>query len=192
MSKTKENNFSLKKVKFRKDGGLEVDYGKTDVQEGGVVRTTLTEKCSAPAHPELEKITARLRGHFAAIHGLIPTELLTKGFDNLSEKEQIYFQTVIESIGITGVTFIGSDESDQKYIMTAKRQVLAGGYVGMATPKIMQDDNRYDCSDEFTTLMQQLHQEVYAYIVEKKYAQLSFDFDEEEAVSDNKAGLEAV
>lgn len=182
MSKTRENQFSLKKFKVRKDGGLDVEYSKTEVEEGSPIRNSILDRCSAPVHPDLQRLISMLRIHFAGIHGLIDLKYLKKSFEDMTDKENTLVMTVIEPIAITAVTYMGSDESDRKYIMSAKREVLAGGTVGFSTPTILQDDARYDCSAQLTDIMQQLMKEVFEYVVNKKYAQLSIEFEVEGVV----------
>ena len=179
MAKTRENQFSLRKFKVRKDNGIDVEYNKTEVEEGSPIRSSILDRCSAPVHPDLQRLISMLRIHFAGIHGLIDLKLLKKSFEDMTDKENTKVMTIIEAIAITGVTYVGSDESDRKYVITAKREVLAGGTVGFSTPTILQDDPRYDCSAQLTDIMQRLMQEVYEYVVNKKYAQLSIEFDAE-------------
>jgi len=182
MAKTREKEFSLRKFKVRKDGGLDVDYSKIEIEAGSPVRRSITDRCSAPMHPDLQRLISGLRTHFAGIHGLVDLKLVKKSFGEMSDKETSSLLTVVEAIAITGVTYVGSDESDRKYVMSAKREVLAGGTVGFSTPMILQDDSRYDCSAQLTNLMQEIMKEVYEYTINRKYAQLSIEFDEVESV----------
>lgn len=172
----KLNGFKLHKVKFRKDLGISAEYSIiTSLTDSNAVRKNITENCSAAAHPDVQRIIARLRCHFAAIHGLLLPELVMKDLEDLEESEQSKLQSVVERITMTGVTFIGSDESDSKYIMSASVEVLANGHVGYSTPTIAQDDSRYEPSGELTELLEALNDEVYLYVTEKKYAQLSME-----------------
>jgi len=98
-----------------------------------------------------------------------------KDLEEMEESEQQRLQGVVERITMTGVSFIGNDESDSKFTMSASVEVLANGHVGYATPLFSQDDSRYEPSGELTELLENLADEVYLYVVEKKYAQLSME-----------------
>lgn len=172
----KLNGFQLHKVKFRKDLGISAEYSLISAMgDNDAVRKSITENCSAPSHPDLQRITARLRQHFAAIFGILPVQLVMKDLEDMEESEQKKLQDIVERVTMTGVTFIGNDESDSKYTMSATLELLANGFVGCATPMIAQDDSRYEPSGELTELLENLADEVYLYVVEKKYAQLSLE-----------------
>lgn len=183
----KLNGFKLHNVKFRKDLGITAEYSLVIAGGDEPIRKKMSESCSAAQHPDMGRITSRLRCHFACIHGIIPASLVMKDLNELDELEQSKLQSVAESITITGCTFIGSDESDKKFILSASREVLPNSYVGFSTPIITADDSRYEPSGELTELMYNLEDEVYQYLMEKKYAQLSLDFKAESAnsTSDN-------
>lgn len=170
----KINGFQLHKVKFRKDLGISAEYSTiTAMGDNDAIRKSITVNCAAAAHPDLLRITARLRQHFAAIFGILPVSLVMKDLDDMDESEQKKLQDVVERVTMTGVTFIGNDDSDSKYTMSATLELLPNGFVGCATPMIAQDDSRYEPSGELTELLENLNDEVYEYAINSKYAQLS-------------------
>lgn len=187
----KQNGFQLHKVKFRKDLGICAEYSLvSSVGNNDAVRESIVRTCSAASHPDLQRIIARLRQHFAAIYGILPVQLVMKDLEEMEESEQQRLQGVVERVTMTCVTFIGNDESDRKYTMSATLELLANGFIGCSTPNIAQDDSRYEPSGELTELLENLADEVYLYVVEKKYAQLSLEIQFGKPDSDSDSDSE--
>ena len=190
--KDSKGSFNLIELKFRKDNGLNVTYSQIEEQGGNIISTKIEEKCNAGAHPDVDSLQARLRIHFAAIHGLVPVSFVKKSFEDMKPKEKELYQKMESTITIKGFTIVGSDDDDKKYILKANREVMPGGNIGMSTPKIMQDDSRYDGSAELTSIMQLLEAEAFEYIVNKKHSQIAMEFPMVEADrNQDNTGLEA-
>lgn len=189
---SKQEEFLLHKVGFRKDTGLNVEYGQVTQEGSDLVRDKITKNSSAKSHPDLAKATDSLRIHFAGIWKMLPMELVQKDFKEMTQFEMARVQEVLSSITIQKVTFIGADTDSKKYILSAKVELLPGGVIGAATPKISEDDSRYELSSELADLCETLRSEVFEYVFNKKYSQLSMEFDMEEAGADSDAShLEA-
>ena len=184
-------SFNLLEIKFRKDGGLNVTYNQLESQGGDPVSTKIEAKCNAAVHPDVDALRARLRIHFAAILNLVPTKFVKTSFDDMNAKDRELYQERESSITMKGITFVGSDDDNKQYILKANYEPLPGGNIGLATPKIAQDDPRYDGAAELTSIAQLLETEAYEYIINKKYQQLSIEFPMHEAEGNqDNVGLE--
>lgn len=188
---SQETEFLLQDVSFRKDTGLNITYSSVSQVDKGLIRDTISKKSNAKSHPDLERCKNELRVHFACVWNMLDVDLAAKDFSEMTEKEQSKVQSVLEKITITGVKFIGADTDSKKYMIKAKVELLAGGTIGSTTPQISDDDTRYELSSKLAYVCEMIKDEVRMYAFEKKYAQLSIEFDMEEATNSSDSPLEA-
>jgi len=175
-----KKNFKLKKFKLTKTG-VQIDYKKLYVANDQPESDLITNVKSLYRHSDLDQACMALRAHFACIHGLLPDKFVTCDIQDLKEQERNTLDDVISTIEITGVVFIGKDDSDESFKITAIREVLKGKKIGMTTPIINKDDMQYNCSEHLANICDIIKEEIYEYIFNNKSTQLSLFDDVEEA-----------
>jgi hypothetical protein len=174
--KITRENFTLRKVKRMKGGGIAATYQLNGKVDGEMIIKDMTEKTPVLQHPDLDKpfellVEMLLKSSryfdFMAI-------INSKEFKATAEQKtswESYMEEVAENVTINGITITGEGENQAVMIMSTlmadNMQVIA-----VNSPRIKLEEDLYSFEMELQELKDTIEREVYSYLFENKKAQL--------------------
>ena len=179
-----KDDFILKKVSFREDGGLEIEYREKVEKNGQEFLDEYTVKLLMPRHKDMSDAVDKLRIHVSRVFNQITfvemkTALKLKGpaannFDKIVDK---MFSVIVDNIKMISVTIRGGDKPNG-VILSGKRKCLGNNTVVMNTPTIHYENTSiYQQAQELGEEMDKLTNEVYEYIANSKTSENLLDFE---------------
>lgn len=179
-------HFTLASIKIMKDNrGVDVTY-KSVKMDGGVssVDTHSVTSCGVP-HPELIGAIESLAQYSVQACGLVK-------YLNSPEISKEYGQKAlletIESFSPTGISISGQD-AKKGAIITGVWNCFGNYKISLNTPRIMLDQQQFEFEDELNISVEEIEDEVFAYLFKNKRAQLGlFSGDETDNEDFNEDG----
>lgn len=187
------DNWKLDKIKLQEDLGVFAHYKEKVRKDENEYWLDKSVKSMIHRHPDLSNVADKMSLHVARIYGILGIGLYKEESDmNKSEKQHL--QDTLDSIHIISISISGEEES-QGCVISAKRNVLGKKTIIMNTPFITFSDDMYDYSYELGVICKELSDEVYAYIFDRKFAQLeifSQSPEEEESMQSEQEQIDEV
>ena len=171
-------DFRLKRIKLMDDQGIEATYLEKATIGKEVHWVEKTIKSSIQRHPDIDKVTDRLRIHVVRVYGLLAVGMY-KPVEDFNSKESKLLGLLLGEIDIVQVTLQGDEETNGA-VISAKKNVLGNLVVAMNTPSIKYENSTYDYSYELKETIDELCDQVFEYIFNHKYAQLDM-FNKDQA-----------
>ena len=182
-----KKNFNLSKVKLLPKGGLTAEYQLTENVGGELFVTDYKAYYTRDVHPDMKEVFQDLRSVVARVFGMtsflsfMASEKLPK--DKI-EKARQFADELKEKIDVRGISLSGSEE-DPAVIITSVFEVENGQKSTMNTPRLRMANINFGFEEELETIIEQIKEEVFAYLFEGKQAQLSL-FGEKKDDPDNE------
>lgn len=183
---TKKDNFELKELKLKNSGGVEVTFrGSYEHQQ--TYRDGLIVKSERIPHPDLRKAMDKLAEHVARIYGLSVKDTENNLTGDLATKEVEVFKVAISG-----------EDDNRGVVISAKIEGFSNKKMALNTPRIVFNNDEYGYETKVEKLVDKIEAEAYAYVIERKSAQLELDLpgeedeDEGEPVEAEKREMAAV
>lgn len=173
-----KKDYRLKRVKLMDDQGIEATYLEKVTIGKEVHWVEKTIKSSIQRHPNIDRVVDRLRIHVVRVYGLLAVGMY-KPVEDFNSKESKLLGLLIGNIDIVQVTLQGDEETNGA-VISAKKNVLGNLVVVMNTPSIKYENSGYDYSYELKETIDELSEEVFEYVFNRKFAQLDL-FDKDQA-----------
>ena len=162
--------FRLKRIRLMDDLGVDATYLEKATIENEVHWVEKTIKSTIQRHRDIDKITDKLRIHVVRVYGMLAVGMY-KPVEDFNAKESKLLGMLLGEIDIVQITLQGDDETNG-VIISAKKNVLGNLVVVMNTPSIKYENSTYDYSWELKETIDELCDEVFEYIFNRKFAQL--------------------
>lgn len=170
-----KKNFNLSKVKLLPKGGLTAEYQLTENVGGELSVTDYKATYTRDVHLDMKEAFQDLRSVVARVFGMtsflsfMASEKLPK--DKI-EKARQFADELKEKIDVRGISLSGSDD-DPAVIITSVYEVENGQKSAMNTPRLRMGNISFGFEEELETIIEQIKDEVFAYLFDGKQAQLS-------------------
>lgn len=170
-----KKNFNLSKVKLLPKGGLTAEYQLTENVGGELSVTDYKATYTRDVHPDMSGAFQDLRIIVARVFGMtsflsfMATEKLPK--DKI-ENAKKFAEQLMDRIDVRGISLSGSDD-DPAVIITSVYEVENGQKTAMNTPRLRMGNISFGFEEQLDTIIEQIKEEVFAYLFEGKQAQLS-------------------
>ncbi len=187
----KPENFTLKNVKKMKNGGLQgkISYTK---QEGGVTHTEEWDfKNTDNPHPDLVERLDQLKAHLANFYDIDSMVILSnsKGlkikdedaFKQLKKFIDGSYQETLKKIDINGVAISGEkddDKDNRSVVIMGAKLMENGSKAALNSPSVKLSQDTFQNEADIQEIVNELCEEVEAYLYEGKRAQLEMFHDE--------------
>jgi len=177
-----ESQFTLKKVKRLKGGGLEINYEVVDTVGQETYYDEAQKKSSKEPHPDLVAILRSLGAEVGRILKLNTISLVVGEKDfNASAAQKDYAEraatNMFNTVRVNGISVTGTGENKGCKILAVYQpdsmQALA------VNPQIRFNADMYGFEGDVEDKLEALEKECYAYLFEDKKAQLEI-FDEDD------------
>lgn len=194
--KKDQDNIQLSKVKLVKGGGLEVHYTET-VREGDITdKVNWITKNTINPHPDLVKKVNELKDYLARCYGFNGIKVLMdskqlkpaeqKAFGSVSTLIYAMVKETMKKIDITGVAIAGEIDGEKD-----KRSVVITGTMlqennvktALNSPRLKMNQDLFKFESDVKIIIDDLEDEVFAYLFENKKAQLGLFDEPKEAVA---------
>jgi hypothetical protein len=181
-----ETNFILKKVKLTSEGKVEVIYHEPDHSMGAATKNVITITSDRTPHPDLTLAIKALTPYLADCNSLRSHRQLEGVKLNKSENtaltavEEIFAkldQKVFSAVIPTGIDIKG-DEDNTRVIITGKH-TTGNTAVALNSPNISLNGDTWGFEQGIADALEVIKEEVRAFVIEKKSAQLQMQFDQE-------------
>lgn len=193
MKNTELSQFTLQKVKT-KGQGLEATFEVQETTGVEVYHDLKTVKSDKTPHPDLTAIIKVFRGYmgeifyFSTIRELIDSKVFMPDINQTKILASKYNE--LESkITVTGVSVSGKEEN-KGLIITAKLKTETGQEVAINSQRIKFNGTKYGFEEDLESLITDLEQEVFEYVINSKQAQIEMAFDDEPDGKTKAAGVE--
>lgn len=161
METPKKDNFTLRKVKLQPKGGIKTDYEIAIALDGEVVVTERSEITGREVHPDFKN----------AVKALAP--VVADVFEFSDE--------TAERIEVRGIAISGEGDKEG-VVITSVFETSNGQKTCINTPRLFTAGDENQALD---AAVENIRDEVYAYLFEGKQAQLSLFGDNGEAAESN-------
>lgn len=170
-----KKNFNLSKVKLLPKGGLTAEYQLTENVGGELSVTDYKATYTRDVHPDMSGAFQDLRIIVARVFGM--TSFLSFMASEKLPKDKIenakkFAEELMDRIDVRGISLSGSDD-DPAVIITSVYEVENGQKSAMNTPRLRMANISFGFEEELETIIEQIKEEVFAYLFEGKQAQLS-------------------
>lgn len=170
-----KKNFNLSKVKLLPKGGLTAEYQLTENVGGELSVTDYKATYTRDVHPDMSGAFQDLRIIVARVFGM--TSFLSFMASEKLPKDKIenakkFAEELMDRIDVRGISLSGSDD-DPAVIITSVYEVENGQKSAMNTPRIRMANISFGFEEQLDTIIEQIKEEVFAYLFEGKQAQLS-------------------
>jgi len=181
----KSENFTLSKVKIVKNGGLDVTYRETKKDKGITDTIDLNIKNTVNPHPDLVNKINELKEYLAKCLGMDTMLSLSKS-KGLDANHQKAFKEVVvlienahneqmKKIAITGVSINGviENDKDKRSVVISGTQLMDNNAkIALNSPRIKLNTDQFKFEADVQELINELSDEVSAYLFDGKKAQL--------------------
>lgn len=176
-----KKDFNLSKVKLLPKGGLTAEYQLTENVGGELSVTDYKATYTRDVHPDMSGAFQDLRIIVARVFGM--TSFLSFMASEKLPKDKIenakkFAEQLMDRIDVRGISLSGSDD-DPAVIITSVYEVENGQKSAMNTPRLRMANISFGFEEQLDTIIEQIKEEVFAYLFEGKQAQLSL-FGEKE------------
>jgi len=174
---------TLKKVKLKKNGGLDIDYQQPDPQDNSQIANQA--QYNRIPHEHLVGAIEGLKPFLAKSHNLFSfekwnkemmSEAEYKAMDALEKLFGEAKQTILNSVDVTGIFFSGQDNPDANddsvdanfgVIITGTHN-CGGTKVAFNSPRIILSRDTFGFEDELKRQIKKIKKEVHAYLYDGK------------------------
>lgn len=182
---SKRETFKLRKIKFLDNGAVNVIFDETTSEKDGTYTVTHDIKHPGHRHPDMDKILERFK------QPLLVNYHISTGLNALKtqmKSEDVFGRKLVESmidkiikaeakgIQIIGVTFTGADDM-RGCVISAKIDGLSGKSA-MNTSNILLERNTHGFEQDVETALEELEDEAFEYVFNRKRSQLELAFDD--------------
>lgn len=180
-------HFTLATIKIMKDNrGVEVSYRSVKM-DGGISSVDVHSVSShGVPHPDLIKSIEKLSPYAVQACGLVK---YLKSDEISQEYAEKALSQAIESYAPTGISINGQD-AKKKAIITGVWGCFGNYKISMNTPNILIDQNQFEFEDELSISLQEIEDEVFAYLFKNKGAQLDIFHESASTKKRNSDDLE--
>lgn len=187
--KPKKESFKLSKVKLIKDGGLDCHFEVEEVSGQEVYLEKYHTESSKDLHPDLSSKFLELKPILARIYHLsFFRDIIQKpDFKATAKQSQFaekFYQEILSRINVTGVAISGQDKNEG-IIITGTFKADTNQIMAINSHRIRFVDTKYGFEENLEILVDEIKEEVFAFLFENKRAQLSL-FDQPEATKTEK------
>lgn len=170
-----KKNFNLSKVKLLPKGGLTAEYQLTENVGGELSVTDYKATYTRDVHPDMSDAFQDLRIIVARVFGM--TSFLSFMASEKLPKDKIenakkFAEELMDRIDVRGISLSGSDD-DPAVVITSVYEVENGQKSAMNTPRIRMANISFGFEEQLDTIIEQIKEEVFAYLFEGEQAQLS-------------------
>ncbi len=187
----KPQNLTLKSVKKMKNGGLQGKISFTK-QEGGVTHTEEWDfKNTENPHPDLIERLEQMKTHLAKLYDLDSIVILSNSKGLKIKDEDAFkqvkkfidgaYQETLKKIDINGIALSGEktdDKDNRSVVIMGTKAMESGTKCSLNSPSIKLSQDIYSFESELQDIVNELCEEVEAYLYEGKKAQLEMFNDE--------------
>lgn len=178
----KRKNFKLKKVKLLKGDGLEAHWISAETEGAETFNSENLKKSTKDIHPDLTTKIRSLDEIVMAIRGYNDFKLVLESSmfgANGAQKAAIEktLHSIKERVDVSGISINGDDEK-KKVSITFKFEEDSKQVVGSSTHAIYLSQEKYGYEEDLQNIVEEIEDEVYAYLFEGKRSQQQIQFGE--------------
>lgn len=175
-------HFSLSQVKILKDNrGLEVKYQIVKMDSGISTNETSSVSSHGVPHPDLLKAIENLSQYAVQGCGLVKYLNAPEVMQEYGEKA---LREAIDSYAPTGICINGQD-SKRKAMITGVWNCHGNYKISLNTPNILLESDQFEFEDELNISVDEIEDEVFAYLFKNKRSQLELFNASEKKENDN-------
>lgn len=180
----KKENFTLKKAKLLKGGGMEIHYASIFTEDGDdqVHGETVSITKHDRRHPDVDEAAGKLKKHL--LHGAGHLSVVNNYIKKLSPPDKKSFEASkkklleveFENTAVTTVSYSGADHMFG-VIISGSYKSFQGSKVALNTPRIVFSQDAIGIEKEVEELCEALSDECYEFLFNSKQWQPEIDFN---------------
>ena len=172
-----EKDFNLSKVKLLPKGGLCAEYQVTVFVDGENSLIDRNETCTRDVHPDLLGLFDDLRNIVGRVFNITSFLSLLESDDfKLTESKKAlarsFADELLEKIEVRGVAWSGTGDN-AGVVITSVYETPNGLKTCINTPRMKMATISFGFEEELEQIVEQIKNEVYAYLFKGKQAQMS-------------------
>lgn len=172
-----EKDFNLSKVKLLPKGGLCAEYQVTVIVDGENSLIDRNETCTRDVHPDLLGLFDDLRNIVGRVFNITSFLSLLESDDfKLTESKKAlarsFADELLEKIEVRGVAWSGTGDN-AGVVITSVYETPNGLKTCINTPRMKMATISFGFEEELEQIVEQIKNEVYAYLFKGKQAQMS-------------------
>lgn len=172
-----EKDFNLSKVKLLPKGGLCAEYQVTVIVDGENSLIDRNETCTRDVHPDLLGLFDDLRNIVGRVFNITSFLTLLESDDfKLTESKKAlarsFADELLEKIEVRGVAWSGTGDN-AGVVITSVYETPNGLKTCINTPRMKMATISFGFEEELEQIVEQIKNEVYAYLFKGKQAQMS-------------------
>jgi len=172
-----EKDFNLSKVKLLPKGGLCAEYQVTVIVDGENSLIDRNETCTRDVHPDLLGLFDDLRNIVGRVFNITSFLSLLESDDfKLTESKKAlarsFADELLQKIEVRGVAWSGTGDN-AGVVITSVYETPNGLKTCINTPRMKMATISFGFEEELEQIVEQIKNEVYAYLFKGKQAQMS-------------------
>ena len=172
-----EKDFNLSKVKLLPKGGLCAEYQVTVIVDGENSLIDRNETCTRDVHPDLLGLFDDLRTIVGRVFNITSFLALLESDDfKLTESKKAlarsFADELLQKIEVRGVAWSGTGDN-AGVVITSVYETPNGLKTCINTPRMKMATISFGFEEELEQIVEQIKNEVYAYLFKGKQAQMS-------------------
>ena len=172
-----EKDFNLSKVKLLPKGGLCAEYQVTVIVDGENSLIDRNETCTRDVHPDLLGLFDDLRNIVGRVFNITSFLSLLESDDfKLTESKKAlarsFADELLQKIEVRGVAWSGTGDN-AGVVITSVYETPNGLKTCINTPRMKMATISFGFEEELEQIVEQIKNEVYAYLFNGKQAQMS-------------------
>ena len=172
-----EKDFNLSKVKLSPKGGLCAEYQVTVIVDGENSLIDRNETCTRDVHPDLLGLFDDLRNIVGRVFNITSFLSLLESDDfKLTESKKAlarsFADELLQKIEVRGVAWSGTGDN-AGVVITSVYETPNGLKTCINTPRMKMATISFGFEEELEQIVEQIKNEVYAYLFKGKQAQMS-------------------
>jgi len=182
------NSFEMSKLRLLKNGGIEVSFSNINVEKDETNTVYTTIKDTRDPHPDLEKLIEGLKESLARTYNLLSFKSLDKIAETHKKSEALKSvkelfkgleDQILKDIEITGITLSGEENNRGINIQGVSR--YNNEALAINSPRIRVDGSKWGFEVKLSETIEDIIEEVKAYLFEGKAKQLDMFAGEKES-----------
>lgn len=182
-----EGQFSISKVKLKKDGVIDLHYEVTETVGQESYTNKYHLESAKDVHPDMRELFKNLKPIVSRIFKLTSFQSVVSAPDfkataKQKEAADSYADEVTNGVHVTGLSYGGTGDN-VKVVLTALYTVANNQKVAINTPAIRVEGESWGFEEQLQEIVAAVEKEVYQFLYEGKKAQLEiFGQDDDEHV----------